>query len=311
MRVGFLNNQIDNRGTGNALFDYAHYNETILGNKSFIFVLNRQNYDEAMGSRLTERFGAINSIWDVTHTDFNIDVLYHIKSGEEDGTFNIPGVRYVVHAVFHPTQPHGDRYATISRWMADQYHVQYVPHIVHLSPPVHDMRLQYGIPRDAFVYGRHGGSDTFDVFWAWKSINRALEQDKNIYFMFMNTDNPIRKLYDPKRVIFLPPTANKHYKSSFIWSCDAMLHARLRGETFGIAVGEFALAGKPVLTYGASGERAHIEQLGPLGFTYFSPEELTELLLKLPKMSKPVERSYYDENSPKKVMTRFKEVFLD
>jgi hypothetical protein len=90
-----------------------------------------------------------------------------------------------------------------------------------------------------------------------------------------------------------------------------MLHARLRGETFGIAVGEFALAGKPVLTYGASGERAHIEQLGPLGFTYFSPEELTELLLKLPKMSKPVERSYYDENSPKKVMTRFKEVFLD
>ena len=35
-KIAFHSNQLCIRGTEVALFDYAHYNETILGNKSYI-----------------------------------------------------------------------------------------------------------------------------------------------------------------------------------------------------------------------------------------------------------------------------------
>ena len=42
-----------------------------------------------------------------------------------------------------------------------------------------------------------------------------------------------------------------------------MVHARADGETFGQAVGEFAVANKPVFTYGAPphGASTHLERL--------------------------------------------------
>ena len=48
MRIGFLNNQIDARGTGNAMFHYAHYNETILGNTSKIYTFQEIKADFEM-----------------------------------------------------------------------------------------------------------------------------------------------------------------------------------------------------------------------------------------------------------------------
>jgi len=50
-------------------------------------------------------------------------------------------------------------------------------------------------------------------------------------------------------------------KARFFATCDIMLHARLHGETFGLAVGEFAVLGKPVITFAGSRERAHLEML--------------------------------------------------
>ena len=37
-------------------------------------------------------------------------------------------------------------------------------------------------------------------------------------------------------------------KVEFISSCDAMIHARQMGETFGAAVSEFSIKNKPVIT---------------------------------------------------------------
>ena len=37
-------------------------------------------------------------------------------------------------------------------------------------------------------------------------------------------------------------------KSRFLYACDAMIHARADGETFGMAVAEFSVHNRPVLT---------------------------------------------------------------
>jgi hypothetical protein len=52
----------------------------------------------------------------------------------------------------------------------------------------------------------------------------------------------------------------------------------MRGETFGLSCLEFAMLGKPVLTYAGSPERAHLEILGDAAVTYQNAEELKQLL---------------------------------
>jgi len=303
MRVGFLNNQIDNRGTGNAVFDYAHYNEEILGNESYIYTLDHSPQDIQMYLKVVRRFGPPN--------DFPIsklDVLYHIKSGAIEGTTQWAAKRYVVHAVFD-YQPHGDRYAVISPWMGRIHNSPYVPHIVSLPETTVDLRGTLGIPKDAIVFGRYGGADSFDIPFVWSAINRALKTNKNIWFLFMNTNQPDDRLIDRSRMIFLIPTADSTIKREFINTCDAMLHARQRGETFGISVGEFALAKKQIVTYGLSGERSHLEDFSC--FTYNDEEQLYEMLSEPEWVHEPISYNYYTEYTPEKVMKKFKEVFLD
>jgi len=305
MRIGFLNNQIDARGTGNAMFHYAHYNETILGNTSKIYTFQEKEHSKSAVEIYKERF---KEIYFVNEGIEDIDVLYHIKSGYKDG-FQAPvGISYVVHAVFD-NEPHGDRYATISEWSGQRYNLPFVPHIVELPEYYENIRKDAGIPANAIVYGRLGAPDTFDISFVWEAINEVLRRTKDIWFLFMGTNKPEVTLVDPKRVIFVDPSLNPWLKKAFINSCDAMLHARGRGETFGIAVGEFAVSGKPVITYDLSGERAHIHELGNKGIYYDSEEKLVDILLY--NSTWKVNGTGYEKCTPEIVMRKFKEVFLD
>jgi hypothetical protein len=309
MRVGFLNNQIDNRGTGNALFDYADYNEKILGNESYPGFIGGREPNLQMLERLKKRFPL--KLW-TTYGDYfpDVDVLYHIKSGENDG-FRVPeGVRYAVHAVFN-YDPHGDRYAVVSPWMARIHGAAYIPHIINLPETTDDLRSTLAIGQDALVFGRHGGSDSFDIPFVWSAIDRALQKRSDIYFLFMNTNDPHITFYDNKRVIFIEPTADPYQKRVFINTCDAMIHARQRGETFGIAVGEFASLGKPVITYADSPERNHLEEV--MCYTYSNEDELVWQLVDNEWLTEDKSEFWtgYDLYTPELVMAKFKEVFLD
>jgi glycosyltransferase involved in cell wall biosynthesis len=301
MRVGFLNNQIDNRGTGNAVFDYAHYNETLLGNISKIYSFPNGSHDRASVNRYQRRFGPI---YDINDKSLDIDVLYHIKSGHDDGFRPNGGIPYLVHSVFE-NHPHGDRYATVSKWMAERFSLPYVPHIIGLPDSMDDLRRDIGIPYNAIVFGRHGGPDTFDIDFAWRAIKKITNEREDIWFLFMNTNRPDIELNE--HVVFVSPTTNAHQKRAFINSCDAMIHARSRGETFGISVGEFAFCGKPVITYLESPEKAHLQELGEQGL-YYSDERMLYLIFDtfIPTV-KPLLYDY----PPEKVMAKFKEVFLD
>lgn len=308
MKVGFLNNQIDNRGTGNAIFDYADYNEKILGNESFVFTFAGAPVDEKMWDRLKERFGG-------TRTGFlggennwfpsDLDVLYHIKSGSDDGFRAPEGVRYVVHGVFERPSG-GDRNAVVSHWLSSLYDVPYVPHIISLPNDTETLRSSLGINKDAIVFGRYGGIDTFDIHWVWDAIGSTLDRRNDVVFLFVNTGGIPHEIMNSNRVLSAPQIGDPREKRRFINTCDAMIHARNRGETFGIAVGEFARYGKPIITYGGSYEQNHYLEL-PYAEKYNDKEELVDILLNF----KPYTMKGYMDYSPEKVMKKFKEVFLD
>lgn len=310
MRIGFLINQIDNRGTGNAVYDYADYNESILGNESVIFTFQSDQHDHDQLQRFLFRF---DKVWFPSEIEKKgLDALYHIKSGENDGFGDSLNIPYLVHGVFR-TDRHGTVFAAISSWMGKRDNVPYVPHIVSLPDIKDNLRADAGIPKDAVVFGRHGGIDTFDVPFVWSAINKVLEQRDDVWFLFMNTQIPVMNFYDPTRIVQVNPTVNPYEKRAFINSCDAMLHARMRGETFGIAVGEFDICGKLVITYGESSEGAHYENLDKHYYVYHTEDQLVKALIRGKKYYKQWEwmTGGYKKFTPENVMAKFQEVFLD
>lgn len=303
MRIGFLSNQLDNRGTGDALYNYAHYNEEILKNKSVIYTyLNNPHHNEDAKDRFIQRFGGI---YDASvSSSIEVDALYHIKSGEDDGFRPNNNIPYLVHTVFN-NDPHGTVYATISPWMGQRFELPYVPHIVQVAETNENLREALGIPKTAVVFGRHGGTDSFDIDFVKGAIYRYVRENPNVYFVFMNTD----VFVEHSQVKYLPATVNPEMKRKFINTCDAMIHARSRGETFGIAVGEFAICGKPVITYSESHEKAHIQEIGHFALLY---KDESSLLQQFDRVVKgPLITWGYGQYTPENVMKKFKEVFLD
>lgn len=300
MKIGFLTNQIDSRGTGNAVYNYAHYNEEILGNKSKILTLQSTEHSPEAFDKFVNRF---DNIYLATYENLlGCDALYHIKSGENDGT-NSFGLPYLVHSVFK-SEVHGTRYAAISEWMGIRDSLPFVPHIVTVADTSVDFRDALGIPQDATVFGRHGGLESFDIPFAWEAIREILLAREDMYFLFLNTYPVI----DHPRVMHFPSTLKEEAKRAFINTCDAMIHARSRGETFGISVGEFSILGKPIFTYGGSYEKAHIYELKGTAKTYNDKNELIGLLYNYHREKA---HPFYDRFTPELVMAQFKEVFLD
>ena len=107
----------------------------------------------------------------------------------------------------------------------------------------------------------------------------------------------------------MPPIFDLEEKVRFVQTCDAMLHARAEGETFGLAVAEFSLCNKPVITWSASQDRYHIEVLGQKGIYYRAAEDLRRIL----RVFRPV-RGEFDVYGRKfdqaTVMRQFEAVFL-
>ena len=106
----------------------------------------------------------------------------------------------------------------------------------------------------------------------------------DIYFVFMNTP-PLAEGLE-RRIIHVARTSDEPAKSRFIRTCDAMLHARSSGETFGLAVGEFSAHNRPVVTSSVHTDhgtaRFHLDALGTkVESEYLLTHSLTHLLAYL------------------------------
>lgn len=314
--IVFYDNNLTLRGTSIALYNYADYNEKILGNKSIIItkpddVINKSK------SKFTNRFET-HFMWYNT-AEFqnfmnvnNVDYFYVIKEGTSADGIVLTDTPTLVHAVFCKNDPHGHRYAYVSDWLCrDQgYDVEKhsVPHMIEKLPmPPYDLRERLGISKNKTVFGYYGGSTEFNISFAKDVVNRVVNDRDDIVFLFMNID----VFTQHPNVIHLPGTWVLEEKSAFVNACDAMLHARQYGETFGLACGEFAMENKPVITYSLSSERNHIEVLGERGIYYSEPEGLYDILTNFKSYIKYDDyMTPYLNFSPEIIMNKFDNVFL-
>jgi len=313
--IAFHTPQIDVRGTCVALYDYARYNEEILGNKSIITSKqsNEDTYihDHIAVIKFTKRFPVY------FYTDkqdlhsylkkSNVNILYAIKYGKKDDII-FPDIKMVVHCVFDLTEPHGNVYAAVSQTLAQKFNYPlYVPHMVSLKPPIYkeNMRSELKIPESAIVFGRHGGLDTFDLTFAMKCIHEVVQIRDDIYFIFINTV----KFSNHPRVIYLDKIIDDGEKNRFINTCDAMVHAQSLGETFGLAIAEFSINLKPIITYSGNVlNNTYRKILKNNAIYYETYNDLKDILLTFKKGTKGI--NCYEEYTPKKVMTIFNEVFI-
>jgi len=314
MIILFHENFLNVRGTSVALFDYAYFNEKILGNKSIIIANRNKSNDPSVVEKFEEHFEVLfyNDFKEIESIvrDRNIDVVYIIKSGENDGMI-VPNVKNVIHSVFcgNPSQKHGNVYATVSEWLSSlsNNQIPYVPHMINLPNIDSDLRDDLSIPNNALVVGRYGGIETFDIGFVHDSIKKILNERDDIYFLFMNTN----KFIEHKRVIFLGNSPSLEFKVNFINTCDAMIHARLQGESFGLSVLEFACKNKQIITFGGSREKSHLLYLDGNCHVYNNQTELNMIFTKLAKAN-PFDTTYLnDKFSPSNVMNSFKTVFLN
>lgn len=343
------------RGAGITVFDYAHYSETLLGIPKPYMVcapsVDQRNIKggDTIHSRLMsdmiKRFGSenvlklnawppstalLNRVAEEEHiTDFMLE-----KWGGRDGVLcNVSGVRNMVHATVIGHMPHGDVYARVSSSVSGNAPIVPIP----VRPPpevsggeaaaetLREPTIIPGpcgastkcplIPKDATVFCRHGGQFQFNIKWAQEAVVEVATNRSDLYFVFLTTNSfcwwdgcPTRNL------IHLPTETDKH---TFIRSCDALLHARKEGETFGLAVADFATQNKPVLTAnisfpGANTASAHWRALGGKGLYYWDKASLIELLLNFDRADAATrDWRAYSEYNPADVMRQFQDVFLD
>lgn len=311
MKVAFLTNHISYGGTEVALYDYAHFNETLLGNRSIVLTRDFRSTHAEIYDKFTKRFPVFyitnqKDIDDIAIRE-NVDIVYVQKSGEPDW-FVSTTKKCVVHAVFETRYPHGNVYAAISSSLNTLYKttIPVVPYMVYLEDTNETFREELHIPSDAIVIGRHGSYGSFDIPFVRNALPSILDAHPTMYFVTMNTE----PFAQHARIIYLPRTTDLRVKRKFINTCDVMLHARTRGETFGLACGEFAISKKPILTYGNSIERAHIDILGKDCCMYANEHELRRLIDTQAWTSIDMSANGYMEYSPDKVMNIFRNVFL-
>lgn len=327
MKIAFHSYQLGDRGTEICLYKYAKYNQEILGNESVI--ISTSSRPTPTLGRFEDEFKTIlyPDVWqdsghnpDLKNTlekivsEEKIDAFYAIKGGEDDD-FMPENCKRLAHCIFRMDQPHGDVYAGVCKYISDKHGGThpYVYHIIEKECPDEksDLRSELNIPSDAVVLGRHGGGDTFNLNFTYKPISQALEENKKLHFLFLNTN----KFYEHERITYLPWTMDAQKKSQFINTCDAMIHARLDGEIFSLATAEFAVRNKPIITwdgYESYYDRGHIEIFKDKAFYYKNAEELLDLLKNLtPDKFKNQDWNVYKETySPRAVMNQFNDVFL-
>lgn len=306
MKIAFHSNQLGIRGTEVALYDYALGNRDILGNESIIIsharadLTSLDKFKTQFPVYLYNDFSEVESIVERE----GIDAIYYIKAGFNDGKL-VSNAKNLIHTVFKHNEPHGDSYAYVSEWLSGEMsngELPFVPHMVNL--PKHDLNYIDDFElKGKTVIGWYGG-DNFDIPFARQAVIDVAKKRDDIVFLFMNST----PFADEPNIYFINGTTDLDKKVAFINTCDFMIHARERGETFGLTIAEFSTFEKPIITYFKSPERNHINILGDDGIYYSNYDELYEILIDIDPTIKG--NNCYTDFTPEKVMNKFKEVFL-
>jgi len=348
MNIAFFIRHFTERGTEVAIYDYAKYNEDILNNKSYIVCFTERKQSQlGMSServsydKFKQRFQIIE-ICDIGEMDyviqqFNISYFYTLTHGCSNDIYqfenkNLWGkCKTIKHCVFDTRGQEGDFYIGISDFLNLKYNttVPIIPHIVEFPTGSDNLRTELQIPQDAIVFGRYGGFTEFNLVMAHQAIIDFLNSDNNsesftnvtdsshspslllrfapnTWFIFMNT----QKFYEHPRIIYLEKNVDLIFKTKFINTCNAMIHAREEGETFGLSIAEFSIKNKPVITC-PSGDLEHIKILGDKAVLYRSKDELLNIFNNIENIIKNKDDwNAYRAYTPENVMQLFNELIF-
>ena len=318
--IAFLSNKFTLRGTEVALYDYADYNEKILGNKSIIItrdyekVKNEYDVDIQAYQKFHSRFqveyynkeNAQNELDSIVEKN-KITHLFIEKAGDWDGLASSK-CKNLIHCVFTSHQPHGQVYSVLGQTVNDICRTSFpvVPYMVTLPFTDENLRHELNIPHEAIVFGRYGGKESFDIKFIYEVIKQILKKRNDVYFLFMNTNI----FYEHPNIIYLPGNSDMIYKRKFINTCDALIHARDRGETFGLTCGEFAICEKPVITWGGSYEKEHLIILKDQAVIYNNGSDLLTILENFYKNKYDMKNNGYMFYNPENVMQIFKNIYI-
>lgn len=314
INIAFWSNQLCERGTEIAMYDYAYYNQTILKNKSYIFYeKNNENNNAGVINKFARYFQIVGvdnfSNVDNYLIENNIKIIYIIKSGHNDGRLSNVA-KNIIHCVFTCNEPHGDVYCAVSDWVKNNKRgninankILTLPHIVSLPYHNKNMREELNIPVDAKVFGRHGGYNTFNINVVKKAVYEIALNNKDIFFLFLNTEEFCGKL---PNIIHLDAIIDLDDKRKFINTCDGMLWARSDGETFGLSIAEFSICNKPIIAC-KTGALAHVELLKDKGIWYNNIYELKEIITKF-KINNDMDYNVCKEYSSENVMSIFNNI---
>lgn len=327
--IAFFVRHFTERGTEVAIYDYAKYNEELLKNKSYIvcFTDEKQKQMENKGfptvkhsyQKFNNRFeiikiNEIEQMKDVIKA-YNLHFFYTMTYGGYGDIYKFENksiwgdCKTIKHCVFNFDGYESDFYLGIGNCLNHNYNTNYpiIPYIVDLPDCNENMRKVLNIPDDAIVFGRYGGDVEFNIVFVYEAIAEFLHTSTNRYFLFMGT----RPFYNHPRIIYLEKNVDLMYKTRFINTCDAMIHARTMGETFGLAVAEFSLKNKPVIT-SLMGDLEHINILKEKAIVYSDKNSLINIFrnIKTIKGTREDWNAYKDYN-PAKIMSKFNKIFTE
>lgn len=317
MKIAFHMDQICVRGTSVATYDYMKYNEELLYNQSILVLPeSAKTRNDPLGIKRFSVFpihyyADMNDL-DRLLTNLDCKLLYCIKYGKNDGVCS-KRVKTVVHCVFDMSEPHGDVYAGVSHALRNKFNSNFpfVPHMIGMKAgnPEVNLREELKIPKDAVVFGRYGGMDTFNIPFCWEAIYEIVHTRKDIFFLFINTPQYIKH----DQIFYLGKIVTEEEKNKFINTCDAHLECGTLGHSFGCAIGEFSVNNKPIIAYkpvpNTLWNTSHLEILGDRGLYFKNKDEFKKMLLEFkPDSSK--DWNCYRDYSPEKVMAIFENVFI-
>ena len=322
--IGFFARHFLERGTDVATYDYANYNEQLLGNKSIIICFSKSKRT-ILGWPIEDvTYDKFKSRFDIIELDDIKDITTHIKSlnisffhtlvygtKADEYEFNNKDIwldcKTIKHCVFDTTSLESDYHCAISPYLNHKYNtnINILPHCVFLPDTNINFRKELNIPEDATVFGGYGGKGSFNIEYVHQIIYLIAQQNLNIYFLFANFP---KFCPDHPNIIHLPVILDPIEKTKFINTCDAMIWARSDGETFGLSIAEFSIRNKPIIAT-KIGDLAHVLLLKDSALWYTSYEDLFYIIVNFNKKQASLnDWNFYKEYTPDKVMAIFKNI---
>lgn len=339
MRVGFCLPKFTLRGADCVLWALAYFTDgNALSHESYVFVYDdvlerylKYIHEPENREEVQRNFKYFQEKGRLVYTTRerleetmkmnNIDVCYMYLAGFENERADLPlMIPSITHCIFNGTVKLGNVHTIISTSVphVPNSETRVLPNMLVVMNHKENLRDLLHIPKDAVVFGRYGALHTFSIPWVKDTVIKFAKEHPEVWFLFMNTA-PFSDMREVSNIVYIRGSSDLGLKRAFINTCDVMLHARVDGETFGCAVGEFAVCEKPILTapcqdrtfgYSADG---HLDILGNRAVVYASPDELQAWLEAFAKKNVLVNMADngYFNFVPEKVLPIFEKCLQD